>query len=179
MKSIIPVFLVVIISSLFFSCKENSLEKQRQDELKKLNEFMRARYAGQEPKSSGLYYFVLEEGTGDSIRIGDRVQIFHETMTLDSGYIGHSGPYEALDLVVLHPNQLTSSAQSVSNLRGLHEALTYMKKGTKARLIFNSYLGFGQYGVPGIVPGFTSVIMEVEVYKHFPVPTAPTNDSGE
>jgi FKBP-type peptidyl-prolyl cis-trans isomerase len=173
MKRIIPIFLIAIISTVFFSCKENSLEKQRQNELKKLSEYMRARHAGHEPKSSGLYYFIIEEGTGDSIKIGDRVQIFHETMTLDSGYVSHAGPYEALDLIVLHPNQLGSSAQSISNIRGLHEALTYMKKGSKARLIFNSYLGFGQYGVPGVVPGFTSLIMEVEVYKHFPAPTAP------
>jgi FKBP-type peptidyl-prolyl cis-trans isomerase len=168
LKRLLPLFVLIFTSIFFFSCKENSLEKQRQNELKKLGEYMRAHYPGSSPKPSGLYFFEIEAGTGDSIKIGDRVQIFHETMRLDSGYITLTGPYEPLELIVYPANQLSSSASSISNIRALHEALTYMKKGSKALLIFDSQLGFGQMGVVGMVPSFTSVIMEVEVYKHFP-----------
>jgi FKBP-type peptidyl-prolyl cis-trans isomerase len=168
MIRIIPFFVFIVSVLFFFSCKENSLEKQRQNELRKLGEFMRAHYPGVSPKPSGLYYFEIEPGTGDSIKIGDRVQIFHETMRLDSGYITHTGPYEPLELIVYPASQLSTSATSISNIRALHEALTYMKKGSKALLIFDSQLGFGQMGVIGMVPSFTSVMMEVEVYKHFP-----------
>jgi FKBP-type peptidyl-prolyl cis-trans isomerase len=47
-----------------------------------------------------------------------------------------------------------------------------MKKGTRSRLIFDSALGFGQYGTYGIL-GFTSLMMEVEVYKVFPAQAPP------
>ncbi|MGC9353447.1 MAG: FKBP-type peptidyl-prolyl cis-trans isomerase [Mariniphaga sp.] len=169
MKRILKGIILATVVVAFFSCKENSLEKQRQNELKKLNEFIRAHYAEVERKPSGLYYIELEKGTGDSIKMGDRVQVFHEIYTLDSLYVTGSGPYEPLELIVLPPTELSSSPDYVSELKALNEALTYMKKGSKARLIFDSQLGFGQYGSYG-VGGFTPLMMEVEVYKVFPAP---------
>lgn len=169
MKRILNVIIIILFAAAFFSCKENSLEKQRENELKKLNEFIRTHYPGEEPNPTGLYYFKLEEGTGDSIKTNDRVQIFYEIWTLDSVNVRSSGRYEPLELVVLPPSQLSSSAKSVGQMRALHEALTYMKKGSKSMLIFDSALGFGQYGTTGI-SAFTPLMMEVEVYKVYPAP---------
>lgn len=169
MKQIFIAITLVLMVAAFFSCKENSLEKQRSNELKSLNEFMRTQYPGKEPQPSGLYYFELQEGTGDSIKIGDRVQLFYELWTLDSVNIGSNGSYEPLEVVVAPPTQLSSSATHEGQMRALHEALTYMKRGSKARLIFDSSLGFGQFGASGI-PGFLPLIMEVEVYKVYPAP---------
>jgi hypothetical protein len=167
MKRIITGVFFAAIAVALFSCKDNSLEKQRQNELKKLDEFIRAHYAEVERKPSGLYYIELEEGTGDSIKMGDRVQVFHEIYTLDSILVTATGHYEPLELTVLPPTELSSSPNYVSELKALNEALTYMKKGSKARLIFDSQIGFGQYGSYGI-GGFTPLMMEVEVYKVFP-----------
>lgn len=168
MKRILTGLFIVIIAATFFSCKENSLEKQRQNELKKLDEFIRAHYAEVERRPSGLYFIPLQEGTGDSIKMGDRVQVFHEVYTLDSIFVTGTGSYEPLELTqVLPPTELPSSATYVSETKALHEALTYMKKGSKALLIFDSQIGFGQYGSYG-VGGFTPLMMEVEVYKVYP-----------
>ncbi len=168
MKYVITIIAIVLIGTSFFSCKENSFEKQRQNELEMFNEYMRAHHAGKDPRPSGLFYFPLEEGTGDSIKIGDRVQIFYDIWRLDSVRIESSGSYEPLELIVQHPSQLTSSARAVSGLRALHEALTYMKKGSKSFFIFDSSLGFGQNGVPGLVGGFTPLRMEVRIDKVYP-----------
>jgi FKBP-type peptidyl-prolyl cis-trans isomerase len=169
MKRNIFLFIGVCLAIFSYSCKENSAEKQRENELKKLNEYIRAFYSGPdtEKKPSGLYFTLLSEGTGDSIKMGDRVQIFHETMTLDSLFVARTGHHEPLELIVLPPTELATSATNVIDLRGLHEGLTYMKKGSKARLIFDSALGFGQFGTTG-VGGFTSLVMDVEVYKVYP-----------
>jgi FKBP-type peptidyl-prolyl cis-trans isomerase 2 len=118
-----------------------------------------------------LYYIELEEGIGDSIKIGDKVQIFYDIWDLDTTWITGSGQFEPLELVVLSPTQLSYSAEDIDEMLGLHEALTYMKKGTKSLLIVPSELAFGQYGVSGI-NGFTSLLMEVEVYKVFPLQTS-------
>lgn len=64
-------------------------------------------------------------------------------MTLDSSLVDYTGRYEPSEVVVLHPTQLTSSAKTTEETLALHEALTYMKKGSKAVLVFNSALGFG------------------------------------
>ena len=52
-------------------------------------------------------------------------------------------------------------------ISGLDEAVTYMREGGKARLVIPSELAYGQNGT-GSVGGFTTLIMEVEVYKHYP-----------
>lgn len=161
---LITAFILISVVAALFSCKDNSLEKQRKNELDKLNAFLRAHYAELDPKPSGLYYIELAEGTGDSIKIGDRVQIFYDMWTLDSVHVRSSGRYEPLDLIVRHPGDLGYSATEDDEIRALHEALTYMKKNSKALLIFDSGLGFGQYGTYGIV-GFTPLMMELEVYK--------------
>lgn len=158
---------IAIVAGAFFSCKDNSLEKQRQNELKKLDEFIRVHYTNAEPRPSGLYFFPQKEGVGDSIKIGDKVQVFFKVMTLDSSFVDQTGVYEPSEVVVQPPTTLSSSAETAEQTLALHEALTYMKKGSKALLIFNSALGYGQYGSYN-VGGFRSIIMELEVYKVFP-----------
>lgn len=169
MKRIFNIFSIAILAAVFFSCKENSFEKQRENELNQLNEYIRANHPGEVPRPSGLFYFPIEEGTGDSIRIGDRVQLFYEIRTLDSTLQMSSGRYEPYELTVRPPTQLSSSPQSIGGILALNEALTYMQRGSKSMLIFDSSLGFGQYGTGGI-GGFSPVMMEVEVYKIYPAP---------
>jgi hypothetical protein len=168
MKRNTIILISAIIALTFFSCKENDLEKLREQELKQLDEFIEKNYPDESPTPSGLFYIELEEGTGDSIKIRDKVQIFYDIITLDSTYVASSGEFEPLELIVRPPTQLSSSASDVSELLGLHEGLTYMKKGTKALLIMPSELAFGQYGLYN-VGGFTTLLMEVEVYKVFPL----------
>lgn len=167
MKRIVTGLIFTLLAVAFFACKENDFEKQRENELKKLNEFIRNNYPELERNPSGLYYKELEAGTGDTIKIGDRVQFFFDLWNLDSAYVGGSGRYEPVEVRVQHPGNLDSSPSSVSQMLALHEALTYMQKGTKSLLIFDSSLGFGQYGVSG-VGSFTPLMMEVEVYKVYP-----------
>jgi len=171
MKRILTGLTIILVAIAFFSCKDDDAEKQRQYELKKLRDYIQNNYPDLKPKSSGLYYIELEEGIGDSIKIGDKVQIFYDIWDLDTTWITGSGNFEPLELVVLPPTQLSYSAQDIDEMLGLHEALTYMKKGTRSLLIVPSELAFGQYGVSGI-NGFTSLRMEVEVYKVFPLQTA-------
>lgn len=167
MKQLISALLILSLFTAITSCKEDSLEKQRENELKKLTEYIQTHHAGLERNPSGLYYIELEKGTGDTIRIGDRVQLFYDLWTLDSTLVGTSGNYEPLELVVYPPGSLSYSAESPGEVKALHEALTYMQQDSKSLLIFDSALGFGQYGTYGI-SGFTPLRMEVEVYKVYP-----------
>ncbi len=160
---------LMLLVAAFFACKEDDLAKRRQRELEKLDTYIVNNYPTLDPKRSGLYYIEQEEGIGDSIKIGDRVQIFYDMWTLDSVYVDGSGSYEPLQIVVQPASQLSSAATSVSNFRGLNEALTYMKKDTKALLILPSELAYGQNAL--VVPGFTTILMEVEVYKVYPAAT--------
>ena len=164
MKRFFTGLIFISIIALFFACeKENSLEKMRNNELAKLDVFINEHYPDSVAKPSGLYYIEAIKGEGDSLKFGDRVQIFYATWTIDSilvdeskGYtIGHR--FEPLEYII--------GANSV--IKGLEEASTYMQLNTKSNLVLPSEVAYGQNG-SGAIPGFTTLLMEVEVYKVYP-----------
>ena len=165
MKRFFAVILLATAAVAFFSCqKDNSLEKLRENELERLDEYIRVNYPDSLPKPSGLYYIEEITGHGDSlIRVGDRVQVFYATWTIDSLLIDESNGYtnghrfEPLEFIV-------GASEVIS---GLEEAATYMREGGKSHLVIPSELAYGQNG-SGSVGGFTTLLMEVEVYKVYP-----------
>lgn len=163
MKNTLILFVAVAAVFLCSSCDNNDQEKLRKIELEKLAEFIELNYPNLEPNPSGLYYIEKQKGSGDTIQVGDRVQIFYSTWTIDSALIDETQGYslghrfEPFEFIV----------GSGSAISGLEEAATYMQKGTKASLVIPSELAYGQNGTYG-VSGFTSLLMEVEVYKFYP-----------
>ncbi|WP_321344591.1 FKBP-type peptidyl-prolyl cis-trans isomerase [uncultured Draconibacterium sp.] len=173
MKKTLSWILLMLGGVAFFACNNGiDYQKMRNEELALLDEYMAVAHPGAEETSSGLYYF-NEAGTGegDTIKAGDRVQIFYATWTLDkteegfdstlvdetSGYLeGHR--YE--------PYQVTVGTGG--SITGLEEGLTYMQPGTRSRLVINSELAYGQSGSGYAIGAFQTVLMEVEVYKVIP-----------
>ncbi len=166
-------FFVAGVALFFASCNDGiDYEKIRMEELALLQRYIDQEYPGEEPTSSGLYYF-NEEGTGvveDSIKLGDRVQIYYATWVLgedadgvlDSLLVDQSSGY--LQGHRYEPMSFTVGAGST--VAGLEEAITYMHPGTKSHLVINSELAYGQNGVPsGGIGMFKTILMEVEVYK--------------
>jgi FKBP-type peptidyl-prolyl cis-trans isomerase len=161
----------------FFACnKDNSLEELRKNELKILDEYIEAHHPGTEPQPSGLYYFEQIQGSlEDTIKQGDRVQVFYATWRLDgandstlvdqsSGYIdGHR--FEPLEFIV-------GASEVIS---GLDEGITYMNLGTVGNLVVPSELAYGQNG-SGSIGGFKTLLMEVEVYKIYPLVIPETEE---
>lgn len=163
MKRILTGMMLLVVALLIFSCKNDGLEKQRLNELEKLSEFINLHYPNIEPKSSGLYYIEAIKGTGDTIKSGDLVQIFYSTWTIDSILIDESVGYAQGHR--FEPYEYVVGAGS--SISGLDEASTYMQTGTKANLVIPSELAYGQNGTSG-VSGFTTLLMEIEVYKVYP-----------
>lgn len=163
-------FAGLILASLvlsFAACnKDNSLEKMRENELAILDEYIKTNYPDEEQLPSGLYYIEEITGHGDSlIRIGDKVQIFYATWTIDSFLVDQSSGY--LDGHRFEPLEFTVGTGGV--IGGLDEGITYMREGGKSHMVIPSELAYGQNGSPsGGVGGFTTLLMEVEVYKVYP-----------
>lgn len=147
-----------------FSCKEdNSLEQLRKNELALLDEYIAINYPNEEPTPSGLYFIEEVKGEGDTIVPGDIVQIYYATWLIDSTLVDESNGYN--DGHRFEPYQ--TQVGTGSSIQGLEEALTYMQQGGVANLVINSGLAYGQNGSTGNppVPGFTTLLMQVEVYK--------------
>lgn len=165
MKQLISGFIIVVFALAVFSCKEdNSLEQLRKNELALLDEYMATNYPEEEPLPSGLYYIEEVQGTGDTIVLGDQVQIFYATWLIDSTLIDETNGY----IEGFRYEPYVVNVGSGSSIAGLEEALTHMQKGSVANLVINSALAYGQNGnTSGNPPvnGFTTLLMQVEVYK--------------
>lgn len=164
-------FLAVVGTVIFTldSCKKSvSLDELRAQEENRLDSYLAYNNITDSLTASGMYYIERVKGTGDSIKTGDRVKIFYtamyivdDTTTTVFDYTGNYVPYE-----------FVVGANAVA---GLNEGLTYMKQGGKATFIIPSSLGFGAtnnytYGVPR----FSTLIYNVEVYRHYPADTTTT-----
>lgn len=158
--------ILTVLSLAILSCnKDNSLQEMRDYELRLLDEFIADNYPNEEPTPSGLYYIEEIAGSGDTIKGGDRIQVFYATRVLEdsllvdqsSGYVdGHR--FDPIEFVVGTGRMIP----------GLDEAATYMQEGTKAHLVIPSELAYGQNG-SGLVGPFETLLMEVEVYKVYPI----------
>lgn len=173
-KIIFSVIFLLAVGAAFFSCEDDFQKKSRDAELKELNEYIAKNYPnGIEPTASGLYFIEKQKGFGDTIKVGDKVQIFYATMALDSFLfdetVGFSSGYryEPYEIIVGAGNSVL----------GLEEGLTYMQPGAKASLIINSELAYGNGSFNAPLPGFTTLLMEVEIYKVFPVETSEEEET--
>lgn len=170
-KRIILSSLFLVVSAIaFFACNDGiDYEKLRREELAILNEYVDRVHPGAEPTSSGLYYF-NEEGTGsgDTIKLGDRVQLYYATWVLytaeDSVPVDQTTGY--LDGFRYEPYSFVVGAGT--SISGLEEAVQYMQPGTRSHLVINSELAYGQRG-SGSVGMFQTLLMEIEIYKVDPL----------
>ena len=167
MKRLLTGLILATFIVAFVACKDNNnLEKLRKNELEKLDIFITKNYPNEKPKSSGLYYIEKIKGSGDSIVAGDRVQIFYATWTIDSVLIDETNGYT--EGFKYEPFEFTVGAGTA--ITGLEEAATYMQNGTIANLVLPSELAYGQNGSSGVA-GFTTLLMQVEVYKIYRINT--------
>jgi FKBP-type peptidyl-prolyl cis-trans isomerase FkpA len=160
--------LLLISGIVFTACKSNNdLAALRDSELSLLADFV-SRYetvhkVDLKPTSSGLYYIEIAKGAGDTIAIGDKVQLWYNTYMLkDTTLIDSNmdnGKFTPLEFVV-------TSASSSSVIEGLNEAVKYMRPGGKAFLITPSEVAYGQNGSLN-VPAFSTLLFDIEIYKVF------------
>jgi FKBP-type peptidyl-prolyl cis-trans isomerase len=95
-------------------------------------------------------------GTGTEVQAGNTVSI-HYTGTLEDGTkfdssVDRNEPFEApIGVGML--------------IKGWDIGIVGMKEGGKRKLIIPSNLGYGDGGIPGVIPGGATLIFEVELLK--------------
>ena len=94
MKRLLTGLSVLLVALAIVSCnKNNDQEKLRKIELEKLAEYIEQNYPDETQKPSGLYYIETQKGIGDTIKFGDRVQIFYSAQTIDSLLVDETSGY--------------------------------------------------------------------------------------
>lgn len=111
---------------------------------------------------SGLYYEIIEEGSGDSPDENDRVKVNYKGVLVDGR------EFDANDNAEFMVNRVVP---------GFSEGLRLMKTGGKIKLYIPSALGYGNSPArPGsiIEPGST-LIFDVELLEVMAIPAPPTS----
>ena len=101
---------------------------------------------------SGLQYEILQEGDGASPIVTSSVTV-HYVGTLVDG--------TEFDSSVRRGTPATFPLNRV--IPGWTEGLQLMKEGAKYRFTIPPELGYGEGGVPGTIPGGSTLIFEVEL----------------
>ena len=103
--------------------------------------------------ASGLRYVVLKQGTGSaSPKMGTAVTVHYVGKLLDGTVFDSS--IDRGQPAVFKVGQV---------IQGWNEALMGMKKGEKRILIIPPSLGYGSRGYPGVIPGDSWLVFEVEL----------------
>ncbi|HMM10892.1 MAG TPA: FKBP-type peptidyl-prolyl cis-trans isomerase [Bacteroidales bacterium] len=129
------------------------LLEMKEMEQVKLQEYLAANNVTVQPLESGLYYIETKKGAGKAPEPGDVMQLHFTIKTIDGSTLYSTEGNSPMDVEFGAP----------FDTKGFDEALTYLRKGTKANLIVPSPLAFDSTGRQGIVPPYTTLLYNVEL----------------
>ena len=138
---------------------EEAHKKEAAENLAKETEFLEknAKNEGVKTTESGLQYEVITEGTGNLPVDTDTVKVHYKGMLLDGTVFDSS--YDRGNPVEFPLNAV---------IAGWKEGLQLMKAGSKYKLYIPSKIGYGERGVPQVIPANSTLIFEVELLEIVP-----------
>jgi peptidylprolyl isomerase len=110
---------------------------------------------GMSKTESGIYYNISKKGKGDPAKPNDLLSVHHSLQLIDGSEIDSSFNRDA-------PIEFTCGVGQV--IKGWDEAMQLLNKGSKARLVIPSELGYGSMGAGnGVIPPNATLIFDVEL----------------
>ena len=110
---------------------------------------------GMKETESGIKYKNTKKGTGDNAKTNDLLSVHYSLQLIDGSEIDSSFTRGA-------PIEFTCGVGQV--IKGWDEAMQLLNKGSKARLVIPSELGYGSMGAGnGVIPPNATLIFDVEL----------------
>ena len=103
---------------------------------------------------SGLKYAILKETDGEKPKSGQTVVVHY------SGWLPDGKNFDS-SYKRNEPFQFVLGAHQV--IPGWDEGIALLQKGEKAQLVIPPELGYGQRGIPGVIPPNSTLIFDVEL----------------
>lgn len=132
--------------------KQKTMQLTQADD-KTLQDYFAKNNIKAEKTSSGLYYTIQKEGTGDKIAAGQVASLMYTGKLLDGTEFDSNKGKDAL--------KVKAGAGSV--IPGFDEGIMLLKKGTKATLYIPSALAYGEHSPTPSMPPNSILIFELEV----------------
>jgi FKBP-type peptidyl-prolyl cis-trans isomerase len=102
---------------------------------------------------TGLRYFIYNEGKGEKAENGKIAVVKYEVSLID-GTVCYSTKEKGVEEFIIGKDNVES---------GLHEGITYLKVGDKAKIIIPSYLAHGLAGDFKKIPVRSTIIYDIEL----------------
>ena len=112
--------------------------------------------AGFDKTDSGLYYKLIQEGSGAKAEAGKTVAVHYKGMLAD-GMVFDSSYNRGT------PIEFPLGMGQV--IPGWDEGIQLLKVGDKARLVIPSELGYGSRGAGGVIPPNATLVVDVELME--------------
>lgn len=137
---------------------KNSLKKKprKDSNMKEQKDFLEKNKQKPSVKttSSGLQYEVLQEGTGKSPELTNKVEVHYKGSLIDG---------TEFDSSYKRGEPISFPLSGV--IKGWQEGLQLMKEGAKYKLYIPSEIGYGSAGAGASIPPHATLIFEVELLK--------------
>jgi FKBP-type peptidyl-prolyl cis-trans isomerase len=174
MKQILYILgLAALLSGIFTSCKTDSLDTLRENEIVALDKYVKDNNLTGAKDDSGIYFKDIIKGTGDTIKSGYKVMLYFNITLLDGTVIfstedGLGHHYEEFAFYVDVSNDIVN-ASYVQQIAGLHKGLKKMQVGGKALIIIPSELAFKAVDNSSTlgIPRFSTLLATVTAKKGY------------
>lgn len=100
---------------------------------------------------TGLYYRIENQGTGDYYKVGDKARVDYKGYLLDGRVFDSS--YDRGRPIDFTVGEMIS---------GFNEVMYYLQPGGAATVYIPSRLGYGERGIPDLIPANSPLIFEVK-----------------
>jgi FKBP-type peptidyl-prolyl cis-trans isomerase FkpA len=122
-------------------------------ENEKINRYVERYNLDVTESGTGLRYIIYGEGTGEKARQGQLAFVNYKVSLLD-GTVCYSSDSTGTEEFMVGMDDVES---------GLHEGITYMKVGQKAKFILPSHLAHGLIGDKNKIPARAAIIYDLEL----------------
>lgn len=120
-----------------------------------------------EQTENGLFYMIEEEGTGEETTPGTTMYVDYAGYLIDGTLFDTSNPELAQQNDVFNPSRdyspLPVNVGMGQVIPGWDEGLLLLKKGSKAKFVIPSPLGYGEAGAGGLIGPNSILVFDVEV----------------
>jgi len=148
---------------------DGEIEKLKASEESKIAVYIKKNNLEPLKTTSGLQYIITEEGTGEKPVAGDTVKVNYTGALIASGDVFDTSVKEVAEknkiYNAMRPYEPAKFAIGVRQvIPGWDEGLLLLPKGSKAKLIIPSQLGYGERGDGrGVIPPFAPLVFDVEL----------------
>ena len=124
-----------------------------QEEQEFINQFIERKKWDMKKTRSGLNYLIYKNGTGDQAKPGMKAMVAYSITLLDDS--------EVYSTKENGPRAFLINEDNVE--AGIHEGITYMKVGDKAKFIIPHYLAHGLMGDDNKIPPLATLVFDVRL----------------